>query len=130
MPSLTTPAFDLVKCRRSQRRQLSKLNSKAVVPDAGFCIFQMSAFPLPALSSTSGIILDAIFILFYFFLNNLYPYKTPTFLPSSTPLTPSSLSFSTNKCQPPINPLFFSLLNTPLVILLYPQLRFRRTLIL
>ena len=76
MSSLTTPTFDLVKCRRSQRQQLSKLNSKAIVPDAGFCIFQMPAFPLPALSSTSGIILDAILILFYFFLNNLYPYKT------------------------------------------------------
>ena len=53
---------ETVKCRRSQRRHLSKLNSKAVVPDVGFCIFQMSAFPLPALSFTSGIILDVILI--------------------------------------------------------------------
>ena len=55
-------ANETVKCRRYERRQLSKLNSKAVVPDAGFCIFQMPAFPLPALSFTSGIILDAILI--------------------------------------------------------------------
>ena len=51
-------------------------NSNAAVVVAGFCINQLSAFPLPALRSTLGNILDAAIILFYFFLNSIFSYKT------------------------------------------------------
>ena len=44
-----------------------KLNSNVVIPVASFYMNQMSAFSLPALSSTLGNILDATVILFYFF---------------------------------------------------------------
>ena len=52
-------------------------NSNVVVVVAGFCINQLPAFPLLTLRSTLGNILDAAVILFYFFPNSLFPYKTP-----------------------------------------------------
>ena len=53
-----------------------KLNSNAAVMVDGFCMNQMSAFPLSALSSTLRNILGATVILFYFFSNRVFPYKT------------------------------------------------------
>ena len=52
-------------------------NLKAAVVVAGFCINQLSAFPLPALRFILGNILNIAVILFYFFLNSIFSYKTP-----------------------------------------------------
>ena len=58
-------------------------NSNAAVVVAGFYINQLPAFPLPALRSTLRNILDAAVILFYFFTNSVFPYKTPDFYPEN-----------------------------------------------
>ena len=44
-----------------------KLNSNIVVSIIGFCMIQMSVFPLSILSSILENILEVILILFYFF---------------------------------------------------------------
>ena len=66
------------KCRRSERRHLNSSfgNSNAAVVVVGFCINQLPAFPLSALRSTLGNILQATVILFYFFSKSVFPYKT------------------------------------------------------
>ena len=51
-------------------------NSNAAVVVAGFCINQLPTFLLPALKPILRNILDATVILFYFFTNNVFPYKT------------------------------------------------------
>ena len=51
-------------------------SSNTVVVVAGFCINQLPTFLLSALRSTLGNILDAAVILFYFFTNSIFPYKT------------------------------------------------------
>ena len=84
------PRIMKFKCRRCERRHLNfkiqmpaftttaiELYLNAAVQIAGFCIFQMPAFPLPALSSILGNNLKATLILFLFFLNGVFPYKTP-----------------------------------------------------
>ena len=73
-PPLWTTAIELSKCRRSRRRQLTL--PKAAVVVAGFCVIQKPAFVLPTIRSIFGIILEPIFILFYFFKYAVFPYKT------------------------------------------------------
>ena len=51
-------------------------NLKVAVVVAGFCINQLPAFPLPALRFILGNILNIAVILFYFFLNSIFSYKT------------------------------------------------------
>ena len=74
-PPLWTTAIELFKSRRSRRRQLA--SSKAAVHVAGFCLNQKPALVLPASWSSFGIILKPILILFLFFKNTVFPYKTP-----------------------------------------------------
>ena len=69
-------AIELSKSRRSRRRQLT--NPKAAVDVAGFRVIQKPAFVLPAIRCISGIILEPILILFYFFKFAVFPYKTLT----------------------------------------------------
>ena len=73
-PPLWTTAIELFKSRRSRRRQLA--SSKAAVHVAGFCLNQKPALVLPASWSSFGIILKPILILFLFFKNTVFPYKT------------------------------------------------------
>ena len=78
MPSFTTTAVKLVKISsftfeliQIQMPPFSTTvingNSNAAVVVIGFCINQLSAFPLPALRPILRNILDAAMILFYFF---------------------------------------------------------------
>ena len=57
-------------------------NSNTAIVVVGFCINQLPVFPLPALRSTLRNILDAAVILFLFFSKSVFPYKTPSLLPS------------------------------------------------
>ena len=68
-------------------------NSNAAVVVAGFYINQLPAFPLPALRSTLGNILDVIVILFYFFPNSIFLYKT-SFSPIISSFSSLSIIFS------------------------------------
>ena len=65
-------AFELIQMPLFSTTAI-KENSNVVV---GFCVNQLSAFPLPALRPTLGNILDAKVILFYFFSKSVFPYKT------------------------------------------------------
>ena len=91
MPSFGMPAFELIQMPplwttaiKIQMPPLTttaiELNSNVVVPIAGFCMNQMPAFPLPALSFTLRNILEVTLILFYFFKNSVFSYKTPFLL--------------------------------------------------
>ena len=78
MPSFTTTTFELIQIQMSPFSTMAiNENSNTVVVVVGFCINQLSAFPLPALRPTLRNILDAAIILFYFFLNSIFSYKTP-----------------------------------------------------
>ena len=93
LPALRTTAFELIqkpplwtaielsKCRRSRFRQLT--SSKAAVDVAGFYMIQKPAFVLPAIKCIFGIIFKPILILFYFFKNAIFPYKTLLYNPSN-----------------------------------------------
>ena len=76
MPPLWTTAINLVQIPPLWSTTI-KLNSNAAVLVVGFSGNQMPAFPLSALRPTLGKILGTTVILFYFFKNRVFPYKTP-----------------------------------------------------